>query len=362
MMMFKYRDEATAKKILDRIRDLNVDLKFMHVCGTHQDTIVRFGIERMLADVGVEIRQGPGCPVCVTTSTEIAEAITLARSGITICAFGDMMRIPTTIGTLNDAKAEGADVRIVYSVEDAVRMASEQKGDLVFVAVGFETTAPSTCVPLQKELPENFSVYSCHRICPPALETIFDMGETKVQGIIEPGHVAVITGLDIFYPFAEKYHMPQVVAGFEPLDLLMATYMLCKQVTEGRAEVENEYTRLVRPEGNLKAKKLMEDTYTLVDRAWRGFPIIPKSVLALKDRFAYCDATKVHEDILAKTPPVEAEAKGCRCGEVLRGLIRSEECPMFGRVCKPTNPTGPCMVSSEGSCNIAYRFSGPKKV
>jgi hydrogenase expression/formation protein HypD len=359
--MFKYRDEATADKILAKIKAMDQKCTFMHVCGTHQDTIVRFGLEKLLADVGVEIRQGPGCPVCVTTSKEIADAITLARNGITVCAFGDMMRVPTTIGTLNDAKADGADVRIVYSVEDAVRMASEQKGPLTFVSVGFETTAPSTCVPIQKGgLPENFSVYSCHRICPPVLQAIFDSGETRVQGVIEPGHVAVITGLGIFQPLVDKYHMPQVVSGFEPLDLLMSCYMLCKQIKEGRTEVENEYGRLVRPEGNPIAKKLMDDTFVPVDRAWRGFPVIKKSALALKDKYAYCDATKVHEDILAKTPEVEAEAKGCRCGEVLRGLIRSEECPMFGRSCKPMSPRGPCMVSMEGSCNIAFRFAGSR--
>ena len=342
--MYKLRDEATAKKILDKIRDLDVQCTFMHVCGTHQDTIVRFGLEPMLRQVGVEIRQGPGCPVCVTTSKEIADAITLARNGITVCAFGDMMMVPTTIGTLNDAKADGADVRIVYSIEDAVRMAREQKNDLAFVSVGFETTAPSTCVPLQKDdVPENFTIYSCHRICPPVLEKIFSMGETRIQGLIDPGHVAVITGLDMFRPFVDKYHMPQVVAGFE-----------------GRADVENEYTRLVRPEGNPKARKLMADTFDLEDRAWRGFPVIEKSALVLKPKFAAHDATKVHEDILAKTPDVEPEAKGCRCGEVLRGLIRSEDCPMFGRVCKPTSPSGPCMVSSEGNCNIAFRFAGSR--
>lgn len=354
--MFKYRDEETAKKILDNIRRMDIQCTFMHVCGTHQDTIVRFGLEEMLNEVGVDIRQGPGCPVCVTTSNEIADAITLARNGITVCAFGDMLRVPTTIGTLNDVRSEGGDVRIVYSIEDAVRMAKEQTKSLVFVSVGFETTAPSTCVPLQSELPENFSIYSCHRICPPVLDTIFSMGETKIQGLIDPGHVAVITGLEMFKPFAEKYHMPQVVAGFEPLDILMSSYMLCKQIKEGRAEVENEYTRLVKPEGNRKALKLMEDTFVPVDRAWRGFPVIKKSALALKDKYSYCDATKIHEDILKNTPAVESEARGCRCGEVLRGLIRSEECPMFGKICKPTSPSGPCMVSSEGNCNIAYRI------
>lgn len=358
--MFKYRDEATANKILGKIRDLDVKCTFMHVCGTHQDTIVRFGLEPLLREVGVEIRQGPGCPVCVTTSREIADAITLARNGVTVCAFGDMMRVPTTIGTLNDAKADGADVRIVYSIEDAVRMAAEQTSPLTFVSVGFETTAPSTCVPLQKDVPENFSIYSCHRICPPALDMIFSMGETKIQGLIDPGHVAVITGLGIFEDIRKKFSMPQVVAGFEPLDILMSAYMLCKQIKEGRADVENEYSRLVKPEGNPKARKLMDETFDLEDRAWRGFPVIKKSALVLKEKYADHDATKVHEDILAKTPDVEPEAKGCRCGEVLRGLIRSEDCPMFGKVCKPTSPSGPCMVSSEGNCNIAFRFAGSR--
>ena len=358
--MFKLRDEATAQKIIQKIKAMNVDYRFMHVCGTHQDTMVRFGLDGMLKEAGVEIKQGPGCPVCVTTSKEIADAITLARNGITVTAFGDMMRVPTTIGTLNDAKADGCDVRIVYSIEDAVRMAKEQTKDLVFVSVGFVSTAPSTCVPLQKEVPKNFSIYSCHRICPPVLETILSLGESKVQGFVQPGHVAVITGLGMFNDLAAKYHLPQVVAGFEPLDLLMAAYMLCKQMKEGRAEVENEYSRLVKPEGNLIARKLMEDTFEPVDRAWRGFPVIKKSALALKEKYAYCDATTVHEDILANTPEVDAEAKGCRCGDVLRGLISSEECPMFGRGCKPTSPMGPCMVSSEGGCNIAFRFSGTR--
>ena len=357
--MFKYRDEETAKKILSSIKDTGIESRFMHVCGTHQDTIVRFGLEELLADAGVEICQGPGCPVCVTTSKEIADAITLARNGVTVTAFGDMMRVPTTIGSLFDAKADGADVRIVYSIEDAVKMASQQIDPLVFVSVGFETTAPSTCVPLSKgDLPSNFSIYSCHRICPPILEAIFEMGETKMDGMIMPGHVAVITGVEPFRYFSEKYGMPQVVAGFEPLDVLMAAFMLTKQREEGRADVENEYTRLVKEKGNPTARRLMDETFDAVDREWRGFPTIKKSALALKPKFAKHDATVVHKDILLLTPTVEEEAAGCRCGEVLRGLIKSEDCPMFGTACSPKNPRGPCMVSVEGSCSIAYRFSG----
>ena len=359
--MFKYRDEETAKKILQGIKDTGVKAKFMHICGTHQDTIVRFGLEEMLKDVGVEIAQGPGCPVCVTTSHEIADAITLARNGVTVTAFGDMMRVPTTIGSLFGAKAEGADVRIVYSIDDAVKMARAQEKPLVFVGVGFETTAPSTCVPLHKDdCPENFSVYSCHRICPPILNALLSLGDSTIDGFIEPGHVAVITGEEMFRPVSEVHGLPQVIAGFEPLDILMSCYMLCKQIREGRAEVENEYTRLVRPEGNPIALKLMDDTFTPVDRHWRGFPLIPKSALALKPKVADHDATKVHEDILAKTPDVKEEANGCRCGDVLRGLIKSEECPMFGKVCKPSNPMGPCMVSMEGNCSISYRLGSKR--
>ena len=357
--MFKYRDEETAKKIIAAIKDMGIKSKFMHICGTHQDTIVRFGLTQMLADAGVEVHQGPGCPVCVTTSKEIADAITLARNGVTICAFGDMMRVPTTIGSLFDAKADGADVRIVYSVEDAVRMASEQTKPLVFVGVGFETTAPSTGYPLLKGgLPENFSVYSCHRYTAPAVEAIIGLGENTINGFIMPGHVAVITGLDPFVKFTTQYHIPQVVTGFEPLDMLMACYMLTKQLYDNDIKIENEYTRLVKEHGNPKAKKILEEVFTPVDKEWRGFPVIKQSGMSLKPEFEAFDATKVHEDILAKTPSVEGEAKGCSCGQVLRGLIESEECPLFGTACKPNSPKGPCMVSAEGNCNIAYRFRG----
>lgn len=343
-----------AKRILTRIRAMRIHARFMHVCGTHQDTLVKFGLQQPLKEAGVQIRQGPGCPVCVTTTAEIVQALTLARNGITVAVFGDMLGVPTPLGSLADARAEGWDVRVVYSIEDAISLADG--GETVFMAIGFETTIPTTAMPLLAGLPKGLSVLSCHRLLPPALEAIFRMGELRVDGFIQPGHVSTIIGLEPYQRFSERYNLPQVVAGFEPLDLLMAVYLLCRQLKEGRAEVENEYTRVVRKEGNPRALRAIERAFRPVDRAWRGFPIIPDSALEPQEEFEDQDAKKVHEDILAKAPSVQEEIEGCRCGEVLRGLIDSIECPAFGRTCTPRTPRGPCMVSHEGSCNISYRY------
>jgi len=355
MKDLRYRDEATATKIMEKLKAMDLDVRFMHVCGTHQDTLVKFGLERMLSEVGVTIGQGPGCPVCVTTTKEVVEAITLAKAGLTITVFGDMMAVPTPIGSLADVKAEGADVRVVYSVEDALRMSRDVK-DMVFMAIGFETTSPSTAYALLHSPPHNFSVLSCHRLLPPALIALFAMGEVRIDGLIQPGHVATIIGMGPFAPFGGPKGVPQVVTGFEPLDLLMGVYMLAKQVKEGRSEVENEYPRVVRPEGNPKAKEMLTLAFKEVDRAWRGFPELPQSALEVADDLSEHNARLVHEDVLKGAPKVKEDMGGCRCGEVLRGLIRSEECPAFGHGCSPKRPMGPCMVSREGSCNISYRY------
>ncbi|HPD09207.1 MAG TPA: hydrogenase formation protein HypD [Methanomassiliicoccales archaeon] len=355
MKDLRYRDEAMAKKIMARLREMDLRLRFMHVCGTHQDTLVRFGLERMLSEAGITIGQGPGCPVCVTTTKEVVEAITLARAGVTITVFGDMMAVPTPIGSLADIKAEGADVRVVYSVEDALRL-SHEVDRMVFMAIGFETTSPSTAYALLNDPPKNFSVLSCHRLLPPALRALFAMGEVRIDGLIQPGHVATITGLDVFSEFAGPNRVPQVVTGFEPLDLLMGVYMLAKQVKEGRSEVENEYRRVVRPEGNPRAREMLERAFTPVDRAWRGFPVLPLSALEVSEDLAEHNARLVYENVLKGAPVVKEDMGGCRCGEVLRGIIRSEECPAFGKGCSPKRPMGPCMVSREGSCNISYRY------
>jgi hydrogenase expression/formation protein HypD len=353
--MFRFRDEDTAKRVIRSISDLGIRARFMHVCGTHQDTLVRFGIQEMLADAGIEIRQGPGCPVCVTTTKEVVEAITLAKAGVTITVFGDMMAVPTPIGSLADVKAEGADVRVVYSVDDALKVAPNVQ-QVVFMAIGFETTSPTTASAVLHGLPSNLSILSCHRILPPALDALFSLGEVRIDGLIQPGHVATIIGLEPFRRFSVERKIPQVVAGFEPLDLLVSVLMLTHQLAEGRHELENEYSRVVRPEGNPRAVEMLEKVFEPVDRNWRGFPVIPKSALELRPEFDQHNARLVHQDILAKAPEVREENKGCRCGEVLRGMIDSQECPAFGKGCSPKRPMGPCMVSREGSCNIAYRY------
>ena len=353
--MFRFRDQDTAKKVVDSIADFGIKARFMHVCGTHQDTLVRFGLQEMLEQAGVKIGQGPGCPVCVTTTKEIVEGITLAKSGITVAVFGDMMTVPTPIGSLADAKAEGADVRVVYSVEDSIKLTTTAK-NVVFMAIGFETTSPTTASVMLTKLPSNFSVLSCHRILPPALDALFKLGEVRIEGLIQPGHVATIIGTHPFERFSQERKIPQVVAGFEPLDLLVAVFMLVKQIAEGRHEVENEYTRVVRPEGNPKAMAMLERVFEPVDRAWRGFPEIAGSALEPRSEFSDHNARVLHSESLRNAPEVKEEMGGCRCGEVLRGMIESNECPVFGRGCSPRRPMGPCMVSREGSCNIAFRY------
>jgi hydrogenase expression/formation protein HypD len=354
---FQFRDREMAQGMLERLMEMDLRLRVMHVCGTHQDTLVRHGLDGLLREVGVEIRQGPGCPVCVTTAREIEECIRLADGGKRIAAFGDMMRVPGPSGSLLEKKARGADVRMVYSIDDAVRMARADGKETVFMGVGFETTAPGTAVAVRNLPPDNFSVLCCHRTVPPALKAIVEMGELRLDGLIEPGHVSVIIGLEPYRFLSTQYHLPQVVAGFEPLDLLSAVLMLARQKKEGRAEVENEYGRAVRPEGNPRALAALSEVFEPYDVEWRGFPVIPGSGLRMRAAFEKWDARKRFEDDLADLREARfPEPKGCLCGEVLRGIRDPERCPLFGRRCRPESPVGPCMVSSEGSCNILYRY------
>jgi hydrogenase expression/formation protein HypD len=267
--------------------------------------------------------------------------------------------VPGSTSSLQQLKADGCDIRTVYSIDDAVQIANKNpEKDVVFMAVGFETTAPTTASALLHEPPSNFSVLSCHRVIPPALRALLEMGEMRIDGFIEPGHVCTIIGLKPFEFLSRKYQVPQVVAGFEPLDLLMAVWMLTRQVQERRAQVENEYTRAVKPEGNTKAQKMMQQVFTPADVKWRGFPVLPKSGLLLRHAYQAFDARKKYEDDFQEIKDKEfPDPTGCLCGEVLRGLISSRECPLFGTQCTPDSPVGPCMVSMEGSCTIEYRYA-----
>ncbi len=252
-------------------------------------------------------------------------------------------------------------MRIVYSVEDATEIAKKIDKEVVFMAVGFETTAPSTAKAVLDGPPENFSILCCHRYIPPALLALLGMGELKLDGLIEPGHVSTVIGVRPYEKVTQKYNIPQVIAGFEPLDMLMAVLMLANQITKGKARVENEYERSVRYEGNIKALKALEEVFHRSDIAWRGFPIIPKSGMVLKNRFEGYDARKRYEHELEKIDEAFTEGpEVCRCGEILRGIIDPMECPSFGKACTPEEPVGPCMVSIEGACNIQYKYGSRK--
>jgi len=349
-----------ASEILNKIGVKGVELKLMHVCGTHQDTLVRNGLIQPLHEVGIELVEGPGCPVCVTTTREMEEALVLARNGISICAFGDMTRAPAHTGSLLSAKSEGSDVRVVYSIEDALSHARKNPDKkVVFLGVGFETTVPSTAAILASEPPGNFSVLSFHRLTPPAVIAIAELGKVEVRGLVDPGHVCTITGTGPWEAISTKYGIPQVIAGFEPLDLLMGVFMLVKQIEEGRSQVEIEYTRAVTKEGNVKALSLMERVFDVVDVPWRGFPSIKYSGLAIKPAFDSWNARKIHQDILQELEGQDfPDPEGCQCGSVIRGELSPEECPLFGRACTPSTPVGPCMVSVEGGCAIAYKYGG----
>ena len=356
--MFSLRDKKLAQDIVTQIKKKDVQLKFMHVCGTHQDTLVKHGLDALFNDCGIEIIQGPGCPVCVTTPREIEEMLLLARKGNIVTTFGDMIQVPGEHDSLQNIKAEGSDVRTVYGIEDAVQIAEDNEDkDVVFMSVGFETTTPMAAAAILNSPPSNFSILSCHRVVPPALQAIIEMGELKLNGIIEPGHVSTIIGSKPYEFISEKYGIPQVIAGFEPIDLLMGAWMLVQQVEKNKPKVENEYQRAVKEEGNVKAQKVVEEVFESCDVKWRGFPIIPESGLRLRKKFEEYDARKKYESNLEILKSKDfPEPKGCRCGEVLRGLITSKECPLFGKKCRPDSPVGPCMVSIEGSCNIEYRY------
>lgn len=353
----EFRDPKLAGKLLDRIKSRSTQpVQFMEFCGGHTHAIMRYGLRSLLPST-VMLRSGPGCPVCVTANADLDRAIALARvPGLILTTFGDMIRVPGSNCTLQDAKAGGADVRVVYSALDALRMARENSGrPVVFLGVGFETTAPTIAAAIlqaEAEGLENFSVLSLHKLTPPATRAILEAGEVSLGGIIGPGHVTTIVGADAWRFLPAEYGVPVAVAGFEPLDILRAIADLVEMVEAGRPAVTNSYARSVTREGNPTALGVMEQVFAPAAATWRGLGTVPDSGLAIRPAFARFDARRLF-DI---DPGPTREHPGCLCGDVLRGTVRPPECPLFGRACTPAQPIGPCMVSAEGACAAYYQF------
>jgi hydrogenase expression/formation protein HypD len=333
------------------------ELALMEVCGGHTHAIYKHGIDDLLPD-SVRLVHGPGCPVCVIPLGRVDDAIALAlEPGVIFTCFGDMLRVPGSSGSLLDARARGADVRMVYSPLDALEIALENpEREVVFLAIGFETTAPSTAVTLQRARAErigNFSVFCNHVTIGPPLRAILEAPEVGLDGLIAPGHVSAVIGTRAYDFIADEYGRPVVVSAFEPLDILQSILMLVRQLAEGRAEVENQYTRVVREHGNPRALAAIRETMELRDEMeWRGLGTIPRSGLRLRPEYAEFDAERRH------TLPGKSvsDKKACQCGEVLRGLIAPDQCRVFGTACTPEHPIGTCMVSAEGACSAFYTY------
>ncbi|MBR2783639.1 MAG: hydrogenase formation protein HypD [Firmicutes bacterium] len=354
-----YEDKAIVAALATRIADrLGKPLVIMEVCGTHTMSIARSGL-RSLLPPGLELISGPGCPVCVTDSSLISAALALARRPeITLATFGDMLRVPAEEYSLQSLREQGADVRLVLSPLDALELAAaEPQRQVVFFAVGFETTAPLTASTIEQaqELGlTNFSVLSAHKTMPAALRALL-AGKTRVGGLLCPGHVAAVTGADEFAFVSRELGLPAAVAGFAPAEILLAVAAIVEMQENGRPELVNCYKRAVKPEGNPTARAVMERVFAPCDAAWRGLGLIPGSGLGLREEFAAFDAARRFAPIIAASP-VYRDHPGCRCGDVLRGELRPADCPLFGAACTPRQPCGACMVSSEGSCAAAYRY------
>jgi len=353
----EYKNKEIAQNILWQIRRISKKkINLMEVCGTHTVAIFRNGIRKMLPQ-NINLISGPGCPVCVTPIQYIDEIIAFSRKdNFIITTFGDMIRVPGSTSTLEKEKANGSDVRIVYSTLDALKIAYDNPAkNIVFMGIGFETTSPTIAraiLKAEEEKIKNFSVLSVAKIIPPAMRFLLESGEVNIDGFICPGHVSAIIGSKPYSLIAFQYGVPCVISGFEPLDILQSIYLLIRQIENGRAEVEIQYERVVKPEGNKIAMDKINEVFKVVDSDWRGIGNIPLSGLEIKDKYGKFNARK-----FAIKKEETKEPKGCLCGEVLRGVITPPECPLFKNICTPEDPKGACMVSTEGTCAAYYKYN-----
>jgi hydrogenase expression/formation protein HypD len=355
----EYRDPELGKKLLERIHRLSrKPARLMEFCGGHTMAIFKNGLRQLLPP-NIEMLSGPGCPVCVTAAADLDKAIALGKMpDVIITSFGDMIRVPGSRSSLQQAKAEGADVRIVYSAQDAIAIARDNPGkSVVFIGIGFETTAPTIAASIlqaEQEKLKNYFVLSLHKVCPPIMKAILDLGEVNINGIICPGHVSAVIGSRPYRFLADDYHIACAVSGFESVDILLAVDRLVEQIENDEPKVEVPYSRGVKPEGNVTALRLMDTVFEIGGADWRGIGVVPDSGLQIRPRYEKFDATKNFE---IKTIPSH-EPKGCICGAILRGISTPISCKLFRNTCTPENPVGPCMVSSEGSCAAYYQYEG----
>lgn len=353
----EYRDKRLAGQIVDRISSLtSKEVCLMEVCGGHTWAIQKYGIPSLLPS-NIRLLSGPGCPVCVTSKIYIDKAIAFSRlSNVIITTYGDLIRVPGSTSTLNIEKSKGADIRIVYSILDALQIARNNPAKrIIFLGIGFETTAPASAAGIviaSEEKLTNFCLFSSHKIMPPAMAALIEEGVT-IDGYIAPGHVSTITGSHIYDDIPAKYGVGCVISGFEPLDILQSIYLLVKQIKDSNFRVEIQYKRAVKPEGNIKAQNIMKEVFTLRDDWWRGLGVLENSGLMICEKYSEYDAEKNIEVNVEEL----IEEKGCICGEILKGLKTPVQCPFFARQCTTANPIGACMVSNEGACNAFYRFN-----
>tara|TARA_R110002051_G_scaffold75055_3_gene136765 strand:- start:3795 stop:4880 length:1086 start_codon:yes stop_codon:yes gene_type:complete len=357
--MSEYRDPELAKKYLEEIKKtVTQPWSIMEVCGGQTHSLVKNGIIEMLPKT-VTMIHGPGCPVCVTPLNIIDKAIHLAlEENVILCSFGDMLRVPGSKKNLLEAKAEGADIRILYSPLEAVRIAEDNpEKEVVFFAVGFETTAPANALSVihahRKEL-KNYSILTSHVLVPPVIKAVIDDEESKIDGFLAAGHVCTIMGNSEYHPLSKTYEVPIVVTGFEPLDVLQGILMVVRQLEANEAQVENQYARIVKEEGNPEAQKMIHQIFEIKNQVWRGIGEIPDSGYQVRPEYADFDAKRKFKIEIPEAP----ENPDCISGQIMKGLKKPFECSQFGKKCKPTNPLGAPMVSSEGACAAYYHFSG----
>jgi hydrogenase expression/formation protein HypD len=362
VLELKFRDAVRATRLARALAEVarqTGPTAVMHVCGSHEQAIARFGL-RAVFPRGLDVIMGPGCPVCVTDVPEVDEGVALARQGIRVLTYGDMLRVPGTVKSLADAQAEGGPVDVVYSISQAIEIAKQTTEEVVFFATGFETTAVATAAALLRGVPANFSVLSAHKYIPPVMEIVAEMPETRVAGFLAAGHAATITGWAVFEPFVARHKLPVVVAGFEPLDILAGLVQLVELIRDGKAEVKNAFPRCVTREGNRQAQEKLWSVFRPMGGRWRGIAHVPNGNLRLREEWAHHDARRRFDlqlRMLWDWAP-SSLVQRCICGDIMAGIRSPTDCPLYGKACVPDAPVGACMVSSEGTCRIWQQYGG----